>query len=81
MKQETMQSKISDLLANKNPKFRNGGIHELMSPKQSSQLFNTLHREYSVCRMNISKIDENTRRLVASDWEQNFVINAIFTVY
>lgn len=81
MKQETMQNKIDALLSGNPTKFRKGGQHELMSRKQESQLFNTLHREYNIKRMSISKIDENTRRIVASTWTSDFIINATFSVY
>lgn len=81
MTNETMKKKIADLLMGNTPKFRSGGQHELMSRKQESQLFNTLHREYNIKRMSISKIDETTRRIVASTWTSEFIIDTTFTVY
>lgn len=81
MNQQSMNNRISDLIDGIPTKFRKGGEHQLISPKQESQLFNTLHREYNVSRMKIINNGGNERRIVATTWECDVLIDSAFTVF
>ena len=83
MNQSTMQKKIAALMNGETVKFSRGrGTHfELLSRKQESQLFNTLHREFNVARMGIGKLSDGLLSITASTWDGVEVINAKIEPY
>ena len=81
MKTETMNRKILDLIEKRTVKFRDGGVIALISPKQQSQLFNLLHREFNAHRMNLKRIDTKTVHILVSDWPGNVIIDSEISTY
>lgn len=81
MKPEIMRDKIGDMLVGIPTKFRNGGKYALISPKQESQLFNTLHRDYGAMKMNLSRVQGNEIRILVQDWDYNVIIDSTIFTY
>jgi hypothetical protein len=81
MNVKTMNARISDLIDGIPTKFKKGGEHQLISTKQESQLFNTLHREYDIQSMSIINNGGNERRILAYTWDKKVLIDSTFFVY
>ena len=83
MNQVTMHKKIVALINGETVKFSRGrGTHyELLSRKQESQLFNTLHREFNVARMGIGKTPTGLLRIKATTLEGSVVIDSTIETY
>lgn len=81
MNQQRMNNLIYDLIDGIPTKFRKGGKHQLISPKQESQLFNTLHREYDIHSISIINNGGNERRIIAYTCDKKVLIDSTFFVY
>ena len=81
MKTETMRQKILDMIDGKPVKLRKGGQYDIISPKQSAQLFNLLHREFNAARMGVKRIDDRTARIHSSEWEGKVIFDCIVAIY
>lgn len=83
MNQATMHKKIIALINGETVKFSRGrGTHyELLSRKQESQLFNTLHREFNVARMETKEIRKGLLKITASTWDGSTVIDSTIETY
>lgn len=82
MNQATMHKKIIALINGETVKFSKGRNNfSLISERQESQLFNTLHREFNVARMGIKEIRKGLLKITASTWEGSTVIDSTIETY
>lgn len=82
MKAELMNTKICDLLDGKPIKLSKGRNNfSLISERQESQLFNTLHRIHGAQSMELKKVSNNVLSIVVKDWERNVIISSLIETY